>query len=77
MHKFLALTAGIIFLSASANAEQDVRRLPQYQNIDNDARVSLQKCLDDKTNSIEHCMHKTKKMLKHEKKKLKNAHEHD
>lgn len=72
MSKFLILATGIFMFASAAHAGQNIRRLPDYQNIDLQARTSLQKCLDDKTNSIEHCVHKTKKMLKHEKKKLKH-----
>jgi len=70
----LAVTvcAGVFAFNAFAG-QKPWKETPEYQQIDKDARVSLQNCLNDEKNMTKECIKQTKKMMKARKKELKRA----
>jgi len=65
-----AIMCGIA-LPAIAEHHEEPKMCAECQKIDNEARKSLQECLQNQKISTKHCMKQTKKWMKEQKKEYK------
>ena len=75
MRKTLAcLSTALVFtviFPAMAEHHEMHKMNAEYQKMDNEARKSLQECLQNQKMSTKHCMKQTKKWMKEQKKSYK------
>lgn len=69
----LAVIGGVFICEPSFSGDHNnvYADTPEYKEIDNEVRTSLQKCLDNKDMMVKQCMKIAKKQLKYKKRALK------